>query len=87
MICGDSRNPWFPLGPSTPRKERDFNRLGNGKWNRLLIDAIRNWELELQEQYEGDIYPPVSFLLDREDEKKVESRWEELGLGDLLSKG
>ena len=72
-----------PLDPSTPRKERDFNRLGTGKWNRLLIDATRNWELEPQEQYGGDIYPPVSFLLTPEEEKNAEARWDELGLGDL----
>jgi len=72
-----------PLDPSTPRRERDFNRLGTGKWNRLLIDATRNWELEPQEQYGGDIYPPVSFLLDPEDERKVDKRWQELGLGNL----
>jgi 4-hydroxy-3-polyprenylbenzoate decarboxylase len=72
-----------PLDPSTPLPERNVTQLGTGKWNRLLIDATRNWELGPQELHGRDIYPPVSFLLDPEDEKNVVKRWKELGLEDL----
>lgn len=67
------------LDPSVRVKDRE-PRLGTAKWNRLLIDATKNWEYEPQEQYGGDIYPPVAFLLDPEDEALVKKRWKEYGL-------
>ena len=46
------------LDPSVPSEERDSVKYGHGKWTRVLIDATINWELEPQEQYGGNRYPP-----------------------------
>lgn len=69
-----------PLDPSIRMEERDVKKLGTGKWNRLLIDATKNWEYEPQEQYGNEIYPPVAFKLSKEDEELVERRWKEYGI-------
>ena len=65
------------IDPSVPVKERRILGKTMAKWNRLLIDATKNWELEPQEQYGGDIYPPVSFEISPETQKLIDSRWSE----------
>ena len=72
--------PGNPLDPSVPAKERDVKKLGTGKWNRMIIDATQDWEFDPQEQYGGDRYPPVCFILPPEEEQLVLSRWKEYGI-------
>ena len=72
--------PGSPLDPSTPLEQRgDMARLGAGRWNRILVDATKSWLLTPEEQWKGDIYPPVSFLTEPEVKSLVEKRWKEYG--------
>jgi UbiD family decarboxylase len=71
-----------PIDPSTPLEERDVAQLGTGLWNRVLIDATRNWKFERREAWGGERFPPTVRPAP-EDEARVRERWEELGLGDL----
>ncbi|MDY6974034.1 MAG: UbiD family decarboxylase [Thermodesulfobacteriota bacterium] len=72
--------PGSPLDPSTPLDQRgDMARLGAGRWNRILIDATKSWLLTPEEQWKGEIYPPVSFILDSGVKSLVEKRWKEYG--------
>jgi 4-hydroxy-3-polyprenylbenzoate decarboxylase len=71
-----------PLDPSVPLNKRDVSRLGSGLWNRLLIDATKNWELPRRPEWGDDVYPPTVRPAP-EDERAVSERWEELGLADL----
>jgi len=68
------------LDPSVPLEQRDTLKYGQGKWCRILIDATMNWELERQEQYGGNRYPPLATTLDAEDEELIERRWKEYGI-------
>ena len=72
--------PGNPLDPSVPIAERNVQKLGTGKWNRMIIDATIDWEFEPQEQYGGNRYPPICFVLPPEEEKQVMSRWDEYGI-------
>ena len=69
-----------PIDPSVPVKERRILGKTMAKYNRLLIDATKSWELEPQEQYGGDVYPEVSFTLTPDVEELVKKRWSEYGL-------
>lgn len=71
-----------PLDPSVHPSERDVGKLGTGLWNRLLIDATKDWTYPRRPEWGNDVYPPTVRPAP-EDEKKVAGRWEELGLGDL----
>ncbi len=71
-----------PLDPSVHPSQRDVEKLGAGLWNRLLIDATKDWNLPRQPEWGDDVYPPTIKPLP-EDERAVAERWEELGLGDL----
>ena len=72
--------PGSPLDPSTPLSQRgDMARLGAGRWNRILVDATKSWLLTPEEQWEGDIYPPLSFDIEPEVKELVKKRWKEYG--------
>ncbi|OGQ84052.1 MAG: hypothetical protein A3F90_14785 [Deltaproteobacteria bacterium RIFCSPLOWO2_12_FULL_60_19] len=63
--------------PSVPLKERDALKYGQGKWTRILTDATINWDLELEEQFGGKRYPPLSTAIDPDTEQKILARWKE----------
>lgn len=68
------------LDPSVPLPLRDVSKYGQGKWCRTLIDATKNWELEREEQYGGELYPPLATDIDPADEKLIAKRWKEYGI-------
>lgn len=68
------------LDPSVPLELRNVPKYGQGKWCRTLIDATKNWELERQEQYGGELYPPLATDIDPEDERLIDKRWKEYGI-------
>lgn len=73
--------PGVPLDPSTPLSQRrDMARLGAGRWNKILIDATKNWLLEPEEEWGGDIYPPLAFTVEPEVAALVQGRWKEYGI-------
>lgn len=67
------------LDPSVPLSQRDIVRFGQGKWTRVLIDATMNWELEPEEQFGGNIFPPLATSISAEQEELVNRRWSEYG--------
>jgi 4-hydroxy-3-polyprenylbenzoate decarboxylase len=71
------------LDPSVPLDERNAVKYGNGKWTRVLIDATINWELEPQEQYGGNRYPPVGTVISDPMRERLKDRWAEYGLASL----
>ena len=68
------------LDPSVPLGERDVMKYGQGKWTRVLVDATKNWELGRQEQYGGELYPPLATEIEPDIEKFVKKRWKEYEL-------
>lgn len=68
------------LDPSTRILDRKELQFGTGKWARVLIDATKNWDYERVPEWGGEIYPPSSVLLSKEDEELVEKRWKEYGI-------
>ena len=71
-----------PIDPSTPLEDRNVAQLGTGLWNRVLIDATRNWKFEKRAEWGGERFPPTVRPAP-EDEARVRERWEEYGLGDV----
>jgi 4-hydroxy-3-polyprenylbenzoate decarboxylase len=67
------------LDPSVPSEERDSVKYGHGKWTRVLIDATINWELEPQEQFGGNRYPPLGTAISPEMTETLKRRWKEYG--------
>jgi len=67
------------LDPSSPIEDRDVAILGAGLWNRLLIDATKNWKLERRPEWGGDVYPPTVAPAP-EHRDLVKRRWKEYGL-------
>ncbi len=67
------------LDPSVPIDERDSVKFGHGKWTRVLIDATINWELEPQEQYGGNRYPPLGTAISPRMQETLRRRWKEYG--------
>jgi UbiD family decarboxylase len=67
------------LDPSVPIHERDSVKYGHGKWTRVLVDATINWELESQEHYGGNRYPPLGTAISPEMEQTLKRRWKEYG--------
>ena len=67
------------LDPSVPIEERDSVKYGHGKWTRVLLDATINWELEPQEQYGGNRYPPLGTAIAPEMQERLKRRWKEYG--------
>lgn len=68
------------LDPSIPAKQRHLQGKPMARWNRMLIDATKSFELEPQEQYGGDVYPPKAFEISEDTEKLIEKRWKEYGI-------
>lgn len=71
--------PGSMLDPSVPLEERDSLKYGQGKWTRVLIDATINWDLEPQEQYGGNRYPPLGTAISPKMEETLKRRWKEYG--------
>ncbi|MGH7277410.1 MAG: UbiD family decarboxylase [Candidatus Rokuibacteriota bacterium] len=71
-----------PIDPSTPLEDRDVAQLGTGLWNRVLIDATRNWTFKRRPEWDNERFPPTVRPAP-EDEARVRERWTEYGLGDL----
>ena len=67
------------LDPSVPVHERDSVKYGHGKWTRVLVDATINWELEPQEHYGGNRYPPLGTAISPKMEETLRRRWKEYG--------
>jgi len=68
------------LDPSVPLPQRNVVKYGQGKWSRVLVDATINWELEPEDQYGGERYPPLATTIEPEDKQNVINRWEEYGI-------
>ena len=68
------------LDPSVPLNERNVVKYGQGKWTRVLVDATINWELEPQEQYGGERFPPLCTKIHPDDERRIRERWGEYGI-------
>ncbi len=66
------------LDPSTPLKDRDLDQLGCALWNRVLIDATRNWTFERRAEWNNERFPPTVKPAP-EDEANVTARWSEYG--------
>ncbi|MCL4744414.1 MAG: UbiD family decarboxylase [Burkholderiaceae bacterium] len=66
------------LDPSTPLRDRDVDQLGCAQWNRVLIDATRNWTFERRKEWNDERFPPT-VRLDPLDEARVLARWDEFG--------
>jgi 4-hydroxy-3-polyprenylbenzoate decarboxylase len=70
-----------PIDPSTPLEDRDVPSLGTGLWNRVLIDATRNWTFPRRPEWDNERFPPTVRPAP-EDEARVRERWPEYGLGE-----
>ena len=70
------------LDPSIPFESRNIIKYGQGKWSPVLIDATIDWELEPQEQYQGERFPKWATVVSPESEALVKKRWAEYGLGE-----
>ncbi|MDY6973734.1 MAG: UbiD family decarboxylase [Thermodesulfobacteriota bacterium] len=68
------------LDPSVPLHERNVVKYGQGKWTRVLVDATINWELEPQEQYGGERFPPLCTVIHPDDARRIKERWMEYGI-------
>ena len=71
--------PGSPIDPAIPIEQRNMKRFGVGVCNRMLIDATKNWRYTPQEQYGGEVYPPVGFTIDKETKTLIDKRWKEYG--------
>ena len=71
--------PGSMLDPSVPVEDRNSVKYGHGKWTRVLIDATINWDLEPQEQYGGNRYPPVGTAISAKMDETLKKRWKEYG--------
>jgi 4-hydroxy-3-polyprenylbenzoate decarboxylase len=67
------------LDPSTPMQDRDQTQLGCALWNRVLIDATRNWTFPRRKEWNNERFPPTVKPAP-EDEARVLARWHEYGL-------
>lgn len=67
------------LDPATRIEDRKEMKYGTGKWNRLLIDATRNWDYPKVEQWGGNIYPPLATMVSSKYEDLVDKKWKEYG--------
>ncbi|MDY6863551.1 MAG: UbiD family decarboxylase [Thermodesulfobacteriota bacterium] len=67
------------LDPSTPPELKDPAKMGgSGRWNRLCIDATKDWRLEPVEEWGGERFPPLNRYLPTPE--KVQKRWKEYGI-------
>ncbi len=70
--------PGCPLDPSIPPQLRDHVKMGGvGRWNRLCIDATKDWRLEPVKEWEGDRFPPKNRYLPTPE--RIKKRWKEYG--------
>ena len=67
------------LDPSVPLEERNSVKYGHGHWTRVLIDATINWNLQPQQQYGGERYPPVGTAVSPAMAERLKRRWQEYG--------
>ena len=67
------------LDPSAPLGQRDPMKYGQGKWTRVFIDAMINWDLEPEEQYGGKREPPLCTESLPETAELISRRWREYG--------
>jgi 4-hydroxy-3-polyprenylbenzoate decarboxylase len=67
------------LDPSVPLEDRNSVKYGHGLWTRVLIDATVNWQLQPQEQYGGDRYPPIGTAITAAMADRLKNRWKEYG--------
>ncbi len=67
------------LDPSIPKAHRDAIKYGAGRWNRMLIDATVNWDLEPEEEYGGRREPPSCTEIPAETAELISRRWQEYG--------
>ncbi len=70
--------PGSPLDPSNYPEWNDMMRLGAGRWNRLLIDATREWRWGPREEWWGERFPPLAEVRP-EMVELVRKRWKEYG--------
>ncbi len=68
------------LDPSVPLPQRNVGKYGQGKWTRIMVDATINFELEFEDQYGGERFPPDATYVGPEDVQNVKDRWEEYGI-------
>ncbi|MGH7906526.1 MAG: UbiD family decarboxylase, partial [Candidatus Binataceae bacterium] len=68
----------WPLDPSVPPERRDIAELGEGLWNRLLIDATKTWRFPRRAEWNNEKFPPVS-VNRPEDVARVKERWRSYG--------
>ncbi|MDP2726616.1 MAG: UbiD family decarboxylase, partial [Dehalococcoidia bacterium] len=71
--------PGTRLDPSTDPRYKDPNFHGRARWNRVLVDATREWRWEPKEQWAGNRYPPA-IETTPEIKSLIEKRWKEYGL-------
>jgi len=70
--------PGLRYDPSAYPEWKDPNVHGLARWNRVLIDATRDWRMEPNPDWGGERYPQV--VDPRPEMKKiVENRWKEYG--------
>lgn len=67
------------LDPSVPLPSRNILKYGHGKWSPVFIDATIDWELERQEQYNGERYPAWATVISPAMDAVVAKRWAEYG--------
>lgn len=67
------------LDPSTPLEDRDRGQLGSALWNRVLIDATRNWKFKRRKEWDNERFPPT-VVPHPDDAAYVTGRWKEYGL-------
>ncbi len=73
--------PGFPgsgLDPSTPPQWKDPEIHGRARWNRLLIDATRDWRFPKREVWGGENFPPV-VEMSKDMDVLTRKRWKEYG--------
>ncbi|SRR5579875_1845701 len=68
----------WSLDPSTAPEHRNLAELGEGLWNRVLIDATRTWRFPRRPEWNNEKFPPVG-LNRPEDVERVKGRWSSYG--------
>ncbi|HUY18071.1 MAG TPA: UbiD family decarboxylase [Candidatus Binataceae bacterium] len=64
----------WSLDPGTAPERRNLAELGEGLWNRLLIDATKTWRFPRRPEWNNEKFPPV--VVNRpEDIERVRVNW------------
>ncbi len=67
-----------PIDPSIPPHLKEHARMGGvGRWNRICIDATKDFRLEPREEWGGERFPPKNRYLPTPE--RVLKRWKEYG--------